>query len=269
MKVVPKLLRSVPLVACLVLMGCINVVAESAASADKKVSNKKGVGLGRFPDWLGLNELKELNVAWFYNWQSTNSKFTTSIEFIPMLRAGKAGASLTRDDFILGYNEPDHPTQDNISVKEGLAQWSKVTAKGKFVVGPAMCKDPVNGDWLPDFMKAKPKVDAIAVHWYKGVSAKKFIDDMTEIHKMYDLPIWVTEFACQTSESSKDEPKKFTQTQVNQFIEESTRWMEKTSWVQRYAWHSSGNGTCCLYDDKGHKLSATGNAYAAVNKDTQ
>ena len=265
----PGLFRSTLSILCLTLAGSVALAADSTTSPEKKPSNKKGVGLGRFPDWLGLNELKDLNVAWFYNWQTTNSKFTTSIEFIPMLRAGRVGASLTRDDFILGYNEPDHPKQDNISVKEGLAQWSKVAAKGKFVVGPAMCKDPVNGDWLPDFMKAKPKVDAIAVHWYKGVSAKKFIDDMTEIHKMYDLPIWVTEFACQTSESSKDEPKKFTQTQVNQFIEDSTRWMEKTSWVQRYAWHSSGNGTCCLYDDKGHKLSATGNAYAAVNKDTQ
>lgn len=261
-------LRRTLLTFCLILLGNVLVAAEPTDTPEKKVSNKKGVGLGRFPDWLGLNELKELNVAWFYNWQSTNSKFTTSIEFIPMLRAGKTGAGLNREDFILGYNEPDHPKQDNISVKEGLAQWSKVTAKGKFVVGPAMCKSPIkDGEWLAEFMKAKPKVDAIAVHWYKGVSAKKFIDDMEEIYKTYDLPLWITEFACQTSESSKENPKKFTQAQVNQFIAESTRWMEKTPWVQRYAWHSSSDGTSCLYDDDGRKLSATGKAYAAVNKE--
>jgi len=262
------LFRSVLSILCLTLAGSIALAADSTTASDKKPSNKKGVGLGRFPDWLGLNELKELNVAWFYNWQTTNSKFTTSIEFIPMLRAGKFGASLTRDDFILGYNEPDHPKQDNITVKEGLEQWAKVVAKGKFVVGPAMCKDPIkDGEWLAEFMKAKPKVDAIAVHWYKGISAQKFSDDMEEIHKTYDLPIWITEFACQTSESSKENPRKFTQAQVNQFIAESTRWMEKTPWVQRYAWHSSSDGTSCLYDDKGHKLSASGKAYAAVNKE--
>ena len=252
-------------------IGCFTVslfAAESPETSDKKPSNKKGVGFGKNPEWKGLSELKELNVAWYYNWQSTSSKFSTSIEFIPMLRAGKEGSSLSRGDFILGYNEPDHPKQDNISVKEGLEQWPKVAARGKFVVGPAMCKDPVNGEWLPDFMKGKPKVDAIAVHWYKGVSVKNFIDDMTEIHKAYNLPIWVTEFACQTSESSKDNPKKFTQAQVNQFIEESTKWMEKTSWIQRYAWHSSGTGTSCLYDDKGRKLSATGRAYAEVNNNS-
>lgn len=256
---------------CIAFIACTTFAAESSPTpvSDKKVSNKKGIGLGRFPDWLGAGELKDLNVAWFYNWQSKNSKFSTSAEFIPMLRAGKEAASLTRGDFILGYNEPDHPKQDNISVKDGLAQWSKVTAKGKFVVGPATCKDPINGDWLPDFMKAKPRVDAIAIHWYKGANSKKFIDDITAAHKAYDLPVWITEFACQTAESSSSEPKKFTQAEVNKFIEETTKWMEKTSWVQRYAWHSSSAGTSCLYDDKGRKLSATGNAYAAVNKESK
>ncbi len=250
----------------LVFLGTTLTAAESTPKAEKSISVKKGVGLGRSPDWIGLNELKELNVAWFYNWQTTNSKFNTNIEFIPMIRAGKTATSLGRGDFILGYNEPDHPKQDNISVKEGLANWSKVTMKGKFVVGPAMCKDPINGDWLPDFMKAKPKVDAIAVHWYKGTNSKKFIDDMEAIHKAYDLPLWITEFACQTSESSKSDPKKFSQSEVNQFISEVIRWMEKTSWVQRYAWHSSSEGTSCLYDDSGKSLSATGKTYAKEPK---
>lgn len=250
----------------LVLLGGSLSLAQPAPKVEKNISVKKGIGLGRFPDWLGASELKELKVAWFYNWQTTNSKFNTSVEFMPMLRAGKVGPTLGRGDFILGYNEPDHPKQDNISVKEGLANWSKVTAKGKFVVSPAMCKDPVNNDWLPDFMKAKPKVDAIAVHWYKGTNSKKFIDDMEAIHKAYNLPLWITEFACQTSESSKSDPKKFSQQEVNQFIAEVTRWMEKTPWVQRYAWHSSGEGTSCLYDESGKSLSATGKTYAKEPK---
>ena len=251
----------------ILLMGGWVMAAEPNPTISKP-SVKKGVGLGSFPDWLGANELRELNVAWFYNWQSKNSKFKTTAEFMPMLRADKNAPALLRGDYILGYNEPDHPKQDNISVKEGLDLWPKVVAKGKFVVGPAMCKDPVKTDWLPQFMMAKPKVDAIAVHWYKGVSAKKFIDDMEAIHDAYKLPLWITEFACQTNESSKEDPNKYTQAQVNQFIKDVTRWMEKTPWVQRYAWHSSSDGTSCLYDDDGRKLSATGRAYAIVNKDS-
>jgi hypothetical protein len=53
---------------------------------------------------------------------------------------------------------------------------------------------------------------------------------------------------------------------VNQFITEVIRWMEKTSWVQRYAWHSSSDGTSCLYDDSGKSLSATGKTYAKEPK---
>ena len=240
--------------------------AQSGAKPQTSDSDKKGIGLGRFPDWLGASELKELNVAWFYNWDARNSKFNTTTEFIPMFRAGKAGPGLARSDFILGYNEPDHPRQDNISVKEGLANWPKVAAKGKFVVSPAMCKDPVKDGWLPEFMNAKPKVDAIAVHWYKGADSRSFIADMKAIYKAYNLPLWITEFACQTSESSKSNPKKFSQQEVNQFITEATRWMEKTPWIQRYAWHSSTEGTSCLYDDSGKSLSATGKTYANVRK---
>ncbi|NBY41713.1 MAG: hypothetical protein EBQ49_00055, partial [Verrucomicrobia bacterium] len=61
-------------------------------------------------------------------------------------------------------------------------------------------------------------------------------------------------------------PKKFSQSEVNQFISEVIRWMEKTSWVQRYAWHSSSDGTSCLYDDSGKSLSATGKTYAKEPK---
>ena len=53
------------LIICLALLSTSLFAAEPAAKVEKSVSVKKGIGLGRFPDWLGLNELKELNVAWF------------------------------------------------------------------------------------------------------------------------------------------------------------------------------------------------------------
>lgn len=241
-------------------------MAQPAPQVKKKISVKKGVGLGQSLTGFGQNELNELDVAWYYNWAATGDNINSSIEFIPMVRADKIGKSMNRSNFVLGFNEPDHAKQDNISVQEGLALWPSVTAKAKFVVGPPMSKDPIIGDWLPNFMEAKPKVDAIAVHWYKGSSSKKFIQDIGAIRKAYNLPIWITEFACQTSESSKSDPKRFTQAEVNQFIIEVIRWMEKTPWVQRYAWHSSGKGTSCLSDDSGKSLSETAKTYAREPK---
>ena len=44
-------------------------------------------------------------------------------------------------------------------------------------------------------MKGSPKVDFIAIHWYKGINTDKFISDLTLIYKKFKLPIWVTEYA--------------------------------------------------------------------------
>lgn len=114
-------------------------------------------------------------------------------------------------------------------------------------------------------MKADPKVDAIAVHWYRGADAAKFIKDLEQIHAHFKKPLWVTEFAPQTAADSAAAPGKFSQAEVDAFIATSTRFMEKTPWVQRYAWHDSGVGTSALFTEKGG-LTPTGKAYAAVRR---
>ena len=111
---------------------------------------------------------------------------------------------------ILGFNEPDHSKQSNLSVEEALENWHKLVSKSQIVGAPAMAGNPINGEWFPKFMESKPKVDFITVHWYKGVNHKKFIADMEKIHDKYNKPIWITEFAPQNCSSSKNEPEKFT-----------------------------------------------------------
>ena len=115
------------------------------------------------------------------------------------------------------------------------------------------------------FLKPDPKVDALAVHWYKGADSARFIKDLAEIHAHFKKPLWVTEFAPQTAADSAENPTKFTQAKVNAFIEETTAFMEKTPWVHRYAWHDSGVGTSALFTDQG-ELTPTGKAYAEAGK---
>lgn len=123
----------------------------------------------------------------------------------------------------------------------------------------------MNSEWLTAFLKANPKVDAIAVHWYKGADSARFIKDLEEIYARFKKPIWVTEFAPQTNADSAENPTKFTQAQVNTFIAETTAFMEKMPWVSRYAWHHSGVGTSALFTKDG-QLTETGKAYSAVKK---
>ena len=234
-----------------------------AAKAEKimpQPASKKGIGLAERHD-MGRPQLKALNVAWYSNWGPL-SELRTEIQFVPMIYSPKKLTSKISGDFVLGYNEPDNAKQADLPVKEALATWHSVAAKAKFVGGPAMAGHLLTGDWFPAFMKGKPKFDFVTVHWYKGCNAKHLIKDLEDIHAALGKPLWVTEFAPQTSAHSKQEPHKYSHTQVAEFISESTRWMDRTSYVHRYAWHDPRAGTSALFDDSG-ELTPTGKAYAA------
>ena len=242
------------------LLACLaGVLVAAEPAADPKPSPKKGFGLPESKGY-GVAQLEALKVGWYYNW-GNKTALNTRATFVPMVYSGKRTAPAANVEHVLGFNEPDHPKQANMTVLEALEAWSTVTSKARYTVAPAMAGNPVTGDWLPAFLKAKPKVDAIAVHWYKGADARKFIADLKAIHEAYGKPLWITEYCPQTSASSEQQPDRFTPAQVADFIAETSSWMEQTEWVQRYAWHHPKAGTCRLFDDEG-KLTATGKAYA-------
>jgi hypothetical protein len=211
-----------------------------------------------------VKHIEDLRVAWYYNW-GEKTALKTKAKFVPMAFGKRAiAAPPIEGEIVLGFNEPDHPKQANLSVKDALDGWPQVMRQAKSVGSPSVAGNPVTGDWLAMFMDGNPKVDFITVHWYKGVDAEKFIKDMKAIHDKYKKPIWVTEFAPQTTADSAKNPMKFTQVEVNRFITETTRWMEETLFIERYAWHDSRSGASSLFDEKG-KLTETGKAYSAAS----
>jgi hypothetical protein len=105
-----------------------------------------------------------------------------------------------------------------------------------------------------------PKVDFVCVHWYEGPNSTQFINDMTDIINLYGKPIWVTEFAPQTVSSSQLEPNKYTQVEVNDFINTVIPWMNSNPMVERYAWHDSTTGTSAVFTIDG-QLTETGMTY--------
>jgi hypothetical protein len=242
-------------------LACAWMLCGVMVGAEARVAGKKGFGLGERHGY-GAEHLKALNVSWYYNW-GADSAVKAEVPFVPMIFSDKKLKAKTSGNIVLGFNEPDNDKQANLTAKEALAHWPAVAAKASMVGGPAMAGNPLKSEWLEEFMKGKPKVTFITVHWYKGVDAKHFIKDLEEIHAKFGRPVWVTEFAPQTAASSQKDPDKFTPAQVAQFIADTTRWMDGTPWVQRYAWHDSRVGTSSLFDDKG-ELTATGKAYAAV-----
>jgi hypothetical protein len=247
----------------LLACGVGSLIAVDAPADKAERVPKKGFGL---PERKGMDvhQLELLKVGWYYNW-GDSTKLTTSVPFVPMTYSGHRDPPKSKEKFLLGFNEPDHAKQADMTPAEALEKWPALIAKSQMIVAPALAGNPLKSEWMAAFLKGDPKVDAIAVHWYKGADSAKFIKDLEEIHTHFKKPIWVTEFAPQTAADSAESPTKFTQAKVNAFIEETTAFMEKTSWVQRYAWHHSGVGTSALFTKTG-ELTETGKAYAAVKK---
>jgi len=64
-----------------------------------------------------------------------------------------AGASKEERFRPLGFNEPDHPDQANMTVQQALDLWPHLTATGMRVGSPATAADPSSsGSWLEQFM---------------------------------------------------------------------------------------------------------------------
>lgn len=249
-----------PFVCVIVLVWALSAQAQLPAPE----FGKKGVGLAESRG-QGAQQLAALNVSWYYNWGPTTA-LTTPVRFVPMIfRTTEVDDATVGNlgDYVLGYNEPDNPSQSDIPVQDALAGWAAVAAKAKFVGSPATAHDAATSHWLHEFMDASPKVDFVTVHWYGGVEAEHFIKELKEIHDAYGKPLWVTEYAPQTVRSSATDPHRYSQEQVDAFMAKTIHWMDATPWVKHYAWHNSRTGTSALFDDTG-ALTATGMAYAAA-----
>ena len=224
--------------------------------------NKKGLGLAE-KSGLGAAQLEALQLSWFYNW-SAQTAITTPVKFVPMIFSPRSLNQPIHTDTVLGFNEPDNAKQAALSVPEALQYWPQLSQKARSLGSPAMAGNPVNGAWLPAFMKRHPKVDFVTVHWYKGIDAKKFIKDIQAVCDTYGKPVWVTEFAPSTAANGRLHPDKFSQAEVNQFIRTTVSWMNQQACVQAFAWHDAKVGSSALFDPQG-ALTATGKAYAQAN----
>jgi hypothetical protein len=148
-------------------------------------------------------------------------------------------------DTLLGFNEPDHPGQSNMTVDAALQIWPKLMATGMRLGSPAAAQDPSKaGSWLEGFMNGAQakgyRVDFIAVHWYGCTNdvdialyqLRSFLD---RIHAKYGRPIWLTEYALTTYGGYPLLPASALQAE---FARRSAAMLESLSYVERYAWFS-------------------------------
>lgn len=251
--------------------------AASAATHAAGPTSKKGACLAaRDSDWVA--RMQSLNVGWYYQWKAERSTDApATIEFVPMV-FGKPNQITPSVDYItrekaaftalLGYNEPDKEDQANMTVEAALEAWPQLMSTGLPLVSPAAANP--EGEWLEAFMagaKARGyRVDYIGIHSYGGPSVAGFLEKLERVHRKYDLPLWITEFAVGDWQASSVEANKHSTKSVEDFMRGVLPKLDRLKYVARYAWFSASAddphlGTSALFKADG-TLTKLGEIYA-------
>ncbi|HET6339748.1 MAG TPA: glycosyl hydrolase [Polyangiales bacterium] len=225
---------------------------------------------------------KLLGVSWYYNWmQSENEPCTDGLggEFVPMIwghtgaerQASAIQASVTKFagskyGAVLGFNEPDNPSQSDIPVAEAIQLWPSFDNTALRIGTPGTAANANPGQaWFKDFMtqlNATPslRADFLAIHWY-GWNAGSCDAKASQLENYLkwaeafpgDRPIWITEWGC-LNQSAPDEAT------VIAFYKAAVAMFAKHPRVERYAWYPWS--TNCNLNAKDGSLTKLGEAYA-------
>lgn len=193
-----------------------------------------------------INLFKPASGATYYTWSphQASKAASSGFKFAAMLWGWKQIGDFTSlvvsgyADTILGMNEPNEPSQSNMSPESGAQLWKTYIEPLKYagytLVSPACTSAPSGKVWIQDFITACDggcTLDAIAVHYY-DTSADHFISFIEDYHTTFNKDIWVTEFACQDfnggAQASMD--------QIFAFMIKTVQWMDATDYVKFYAW---------------------------------
>jgi Glycosyl hydrolase catalytic core len=221
----------------------------SAGTASTAGVPKKGVGTWTF---RGVDEaLQQSTASWYYTWSTEHAGISgpAGVEFVPMVWGA---ANVTADSldqaraggrYLLGFNEPDEPTQADMTVEQALDLWPALISTGLVLGSPAVATQAATpGGWLDRFMSGAAsrgyRVDFIAVHWYGAdFATARAVDQLrsylTAVHDRYHKPIWLTEFALVDFPGGYRYPGPDVQAP---FLTASTRMLAGLDFVQRYAW---------------------------------
>ncbi|KAI6047353.1 glycosyl hydrolase catalytic core-domain-containing protein [Pisolithus marmoratus] len=182
------------------------------------------------------------NVGYLYTWSPylPSGLSELGIEGIPMLWGYDQVTDFQNlvvegyANYVLGMNEPNEPSQSNMSPSDGASLWQQyinpLQNKGYKLISPACTNDQAGLDWYQQFFAACSgcHFDAIAFHAYTN-DAQSVIDYATTLHNTYNLPVWITEFADQNysgtgGQADMNAVWSFASTIVN-FVD-NTDWLE-------------------------------------------
>jgi len=208
-------------------------------------------------------KVDSLNVSWHYSWGARiNKTEPQGVEFVPMIfgfwgindgfkkdiREMAAARTSRKHTHLLGFNEPDHKKQSNLSVEKALKAWPYLEKTGLRLGSPAAVH--ADHEWMKKFMSEAKKrgyrVDFVAVHWYGNPNPDALIRHLQTIHRLYGKPIWITEFAVADWNAKTVQSNRHSVEEVYRFMGAVLPKLDKLEFVERYAWFSGGQGRAAL-----------------------
>lgn len=211
--------------------------------------SKKGWGGG-----LGNN----MNHLWSYDWGAEANSAGLDSEYVP-IRHGRywpgfdvinAKQNVTH---LLGFNEPDHADQANMSVDDAVAMWPELMKSGLRLGSPAVTDGGFN--WLYSFIdrcdQLGYRVDFVAVHFYRAnYSYWQLHEMLREISERTRRPIWITEFnnGAQWTDGQGVPTLAQNATRIGEFID----MMGWAGFVERYAIFNWVGDTRRMVEDNGN-----------------
>lgn len=187
-----------------------------------------------------------LNLGWLYNWNLDRAS-TLDWEYIP-IRQVRYWPDLNQDwkargsTQLLGYNEPDHADQANMTVTDAISSWPDLLWTGLRAGAPAVSDGGLS--WLYDFITqadaAGLRVDFVPVHYYRCYgnagdptgTANQFYNFLKGIHDTVKRPLWVTEWNNGANWTACADP---TSAQQEAAVQAMIDMLENAPFVERYA----------------------------------
>ncbi len=187
-----------------------------------------------------------LSVDWLYNWNLDRNS-PLDWEYTP-IRQVRYWPDLNQDwkvrgaTHVLGYNEPDHTDQANMTVAEAISSWPDLLWPGLRVGAPAVSDGGLG--WLYDFMAqadgAGLRVDFVPVHYYRcygnagdpAGTATQFYNYLKGIYDVVKRPLWVTEWNNGANWTGCADP---TFAQQQQAVAAMIQMLDDAPFVERYA----------------------------------
>lgn len=215
-----------------------------------------------------VDRILSVNPKWWYNWGSDRKTGTPDVipqEFVPMLysdNAAKVAAWPSAIAYekalvpktitaVLGFNEPDHPLQSNMTALEALNGWKPLQDNGFGLLKGSPAAVGTTTEWMDQFMGAQKALDQtkqswerdfevnfVACHIYQGPVVSSFFNKVDALHTLFGKDVWVTETCVHDNAATTMAENQYSRAQVEQYMRDIWAGAQSRTWLKRIAWHT-------------------------------